>query len=317
MQTLARIRSWLGANLRNINGFDALREMVASAHREMVEMVASAHRDVLRLEEQLLEAERIHDLRYRDLMLLLAAREAGLSIKTFEVITDFPVALASDDHKVPLGTLNDNTRCPRFVAACERVLQKPLRFMDLGCAGGGLVLDFLLRGHEAIGLEGSDLSLRTLRAEWRVLPHNLFTCDVTKPFFVRRATEQASAVFDVVSAWEVLEHLSEGELPQFFENVHRHLSPEGFFVGSIATFPCEAPETGAQYHRTVQARGWWEGRFQESGLAFLDDHPFTLRDFFRGTGNGPDDWDACKDPNLGFHFVARKVHGCEDDLQQR
>jgi hypothetical protein len=55
--------------------------------------------------------------------------------------------------------------------------------MDLGCSGGGIILDALLRGHMAIGLEGSDVSLKQQRAEWRVIPNHLFTCDITKPFY--------------------------------------------------------------------------------------------------------------------------------------
>ena len=92
---------------------------------------------------------------------------------TFEVITSSPVAAASNDHKVPLGTINDNTRCPRFVAACERVFRKPLRFMDLGCAGGGLVLDFLLRGHGPSDSKAATYHSGTCGRNTQ-LPHSLF-----------------------------------------------------------------------------------------------------------------------------------------------
>jgi hypothetical protein len=57
--------------------------------------------------------------------------------------------------------------------------------MDLGCSGGGLVFDFLLRGHTAVGIEGSDFSQKSQRAEWRLLNQcNLLTADITKPFQV-------------------------------------------------------------------------------------------------------------------------------------
>jgi hypothetical protein len=32
---------------------------------------------------------------------------------------------------------------------------------------------------------------------------------------------------------------------------------------------------------------------------------FNIKDFPRGSGNGPYDWDAIKNPDLGFHIVAR------------
>jgi hypothetical protein len=94
-----------------------------------------------------------NDLRYRDILLLLHRPKPFVSEKGFTVQTDYPVAYESNDHRFPWGTKNDNTRPPRFVAACERHFpDQTLRYMDLGCSGG-LVFDFLLRGHMAVGIE--------------------------------------------------------------------------------------------------------------------------------------------------------------------
>ncbi|MGB1548571.1 MAG: hypothetical protein ACPHIA_08600, partial [Alphaproteobacteria bacterium] len=71
----------------------------------------------------------------------------GVAIKT-----DYPVALASNDHLHPRGTMNDNTRHPRFVTALREWLGDDLSYLDLGCAGGGLVFDFLINGFEAYGI---------------------------------------------------------------------------------------------------------------------------------------------------------------------
>ena len=83
--------------------------------------------------------------------------------------TAHPVAYTSNDHRFPWGTKNDNTRSPRFCAAIERHFGRRVSALDLGCSGGGIVFDFLLRGHFAMGLEGSDFSLKTQRAEWRLI----------------------------------------------------------------------------------------------------------------------------------------------------
>src|SRR5262249_44912073 len=150
----------------------------------------------------------------------------------------------------------DNTRLPRFVSACERFFitrgEQPRRltYLDLGCAGGGLVLDFLLRGHEAFGIEGSDFSLLAQRGEWGLLPGNLFTADITKPFSLNRATDGTPICCDVLSAWEVMEHIADEDLPQLFDNILRHMKQDGFFVGSIATEPVPIDKkTGAIYHQ--------------------------------------------------------------------
>jgi cyclopropane fatty-acyl-phospholipid synthase-like methyltransferase len=179
--------------------------------------------------------------------------------------------------------------------------------MDLGCSGGGLVLDFILRGHRAIGLEGSDFSSRSQRAEWRLLKNNLLTCDITKPFYLRDKTTSKVMQFDVISAWEVMEHIADKDLPQLFNNIMLHLSNGGIFIGSIATVSDGNSQTGAVYHQTIESQQWWRDRFRKLGMQFIDDHPFTFYDFCRGTGNGPIDENYLQHPDIGFHFVARKL----------
>jgi 2-polyprenyl-3-methyl-5-hydroxy-6-metoxy-1,4-benzoquinol methylase len=120
----------------------------------------------------------------------------------YRVITDHPVALDSEDHQIPGGTMHDNSTNPVFNRKLYQLLSHlpKLRVMDLGCAGGGFVKSLVDDGHEAIGLEGSDYSLHWdgpggteqeratrkpgKRAEWATIPDRLFTCDITRPFQV-------------------------------------------------------------------------------------------------------------------------------------
>jgi Methyltransferase domain len=216
---------------------------------------------------------------------------------------DRPVALDSDDHRFPWGTRNDNTRSPRFRWKCEQVFGRKIRLLDIGCAGGGLVLDFLLAGHFALGLEGSDYSLRTQRACWRLIPNHLMTCDATRPFRILDPSRQAMR-FDVISAWEVLEHIREADLKQFFENVRSHLTEDGIFAASVATSEDGDPRTGAVYHVTVKDRDWWLDRCAGAGLEPVD-NLFEPLDFPRGSGNGVYDWSVLTNPEVGFHLVLR------------
>jgi SAM-dependent methyltransferase len=220
----------------------------------------------------------------------------------YRLATDHPVAINSDDHLQPRGTMNDNSRSPRFVAACERQFGRSLQALDLGCAGGGLVRDFLISGHRAFGLEGSDASKLAQRAEWRLIPDHLQTCDITKQFTIYDSGEEI-AQFDVISAWEVLEHLPAETLPLLFANIARHLAPGGLFIGSVAQFEDRDPVTGAVWHVTLKAREWWCDMIRSAGMEPMAS-PFRLRDHVRGSGNGPHDWDAGLQPELGFHIAA-------------
>ena len=220
----------------------------------------------------------------------------------YRLSTEHPVAVHSDDHKFPLGTAQDNTRYPRFIAKCEEVLGGSINALDLGCAGGGLVLDFLTKGHEAMGLEGSDHPKKNQLFQWKWLKDRLHTCDITKPFQITTPTG-AQAQFDVVSMWEVLEHIEEPDLPQLFKNVKTHLSSRGIFCASVATFECGDSVTGAVWHKTVRPKEWWHDQLTKAGLEPVE-NLFTVRDFPRGSGNGALDWDELKNPEMGFHIVA-------------
>jgi 2-polyprenyl-3-methyl-5-hydroxy-6-metoxy-1,4-benzoquinol methylase len=222
---------------------------------------------------------------------------------TIELRTGHPVALASNDHTHPWGAKNDNTRSARFCRAIERHFRRNLVALDLGCSGGGLVFDFLVRGHLAIGLEGSDYSLRAQRAEWRVIGPWLRTCDITKPFELHDTRTGRRQAFDVVTMWEVLEHIREDDLAAVFHNVVAHLREDGLFVGSIALG--DDVVDGVSYHPTVRPREWWRATFAAAGLSMIEPTMFDVADFCRGTGNGPMDPDFAVDPARGFHFVAR------------
>ncbi|WP_331299651.1 class I SAM-dependent methyltransferase [Methylobacterium oryzae] len=241
--------------------------------------------------------------RQRDILETLI-RGSAVEPVDLRVATANPLAGDTPDHLFPRGTAADNTRSPRFVAACETHFGFPLRHLDIGSAGGGLVWDFTRRGHFSIGIEGSDWSRKEQRAEWRTIPDRLFTADVRFPF---RVEDGAGAVqqFDLVTAWELFEHIPETDLPTLLHSIHQHLRPGGVVVASIATFAdCDA--AGHEFHATIRDRTWWETAFAASGLDPVQS-PFQLRDYPRGSGNPRAyDWDAHANPELGFHIVARR-----------
>lgn len=166
------------------------------------------------------------------------------------------------------------------------------------------MLDFLLRGHNALGIEGSDFSLNMQRATWKHLSSkNLFTVDATKPYTIYDS-KQSLFKADVISAWEFFEHIPENKIECVFDNISRIIKNDGIFIGSISTYPDE--DNGIVYHHTVRPVDWWRDVFKNSGFVMIENSNFTVDDFCRGSGNGLLDWDVRKQPWYGFHFIAKK-----------
>jgi len=186
-----------------------------------------------------------------------------------KVMTQFPVAVDSPDHLFPAGTKNDNSTNRSFILLMNRQLtekfpHEQLKFLDLGCAGGQLVRDFRDLGYVSVGLEGSDYSLKHKRANWPFLVgKNLFTCDITKPFEIKTTGEKVTK-FNLITAWEVLEHIPSGGLEGVFNNIVSHLKKGGYFIASTSS---SSAEEGPQYHQTIMTNLRWreyiEGKFKE------------------------------------------------------
>lgn len=224
----------------------------------------------------------------------------------YQVETEFPVAVSSDDHNHPRGTIHDNSTNRRFNRKLYETLGRStgIRLLDIGCAGGGFVRSLIEDGNEAIGVEGSDISRRLRTGEWGHVPLHLFTADVTKPFQVSTVSS-TPVLFDCITAWEVLEHIPEVALPTLFDNIKRHLKADGIFVGSIDMTPDGNHLTGANYHLSLFSKSVWLEKFRTAGFAEVTGHPFVTADYVRGHGQGLRDW--CPEDGDGFHVVMKRL----------
>ena len=197
------------------------------------------------------------------------------------------VAYDSPDHLHPWGTKQDNSRNPRFnhkLYALHGRDREPLWILDMGCSGGGFVKDCLDEGCFAIGLEGSDFSKRHRRAEWRTIPDNLFTADVTRPFDIQGEFGDGirPVQFDAITCWEMIEHIAEGSLKQVADNVRKHLKPGGLWIMSVATM--DDIQNGVNLHQTVKPRAWWLAKFKELGFHHLEEYVrYFNTQFVRGS----------------------------------
>jgi len=182
-----------------------------------------------------------------------------------KVETEYKIAFDSPDHMVPCGTKIDNSTNRSFVLLMNRLLcrefpNRQLRFLDLGCAGGQLVKDFKDLGYISVGLEGSDYSLKHKRANWPLLAgKSLFTCDIAKPFEIK--LEDKRIKFNLITAWEVLEHIRTEELDNVFKNIINHLEEGGYFIASTAS--SSSTSEGLELHQTRMVNEEWRRYIQE------------------------------------------------------
>jgi hypothetical protein len=220
--------------------------------------------------------------------------------------TSHPIALMSNDHLVPDSTSEGLARPTAFVTHCMDVLGKDIRCLDLGVGAAGLVFEYVANGLTAVGIDGSDYCRKNRIGYWPVLPNNLYTCDITHPFCFKWP-DGGRVSFDLITMWEVLEHILESDLGMLLKNVKEHLGKDGYFIGSISLIEY-SDQSGIPYHVTLKKKSWWNDKFQENGMSIVDDQPFNINLFCRGNGPRFQDFhNYSKDPDSGFHFVAKLI----------
>lgn len=177
----------------------------------------------------------------------------------FHLVTAYHLALESMDYLYPYGASQDNNRCQEFN---DELKKYPGSVLDLGCAGGGFVKDMLDEGRPAIGLEGSDYCKRFNKFEWATIPDSLFLCDITKPFTL--LTEDLKlAQFNIITLWEVLEHIELSGMDQLFDNILLHLAPDGLiFATASRGHSMHRFYKEVDLHRTRKPRDWWIRQFK-------------------------------------------------------
>jgi len=218
--------------------------------------------------------------------------------------TDYPVASESLDHLHPLGALGNNESTP-FVQRLLSLRQVDA-YLDLGCAGGGLVVQMANAGVPiSVGLEGSPVAATSERSSWGNAPANatLFTCDITKPFELTDG-EGNVIQFTVITAWEVLEHIKEEDLAGIFNNINRHTSTrlDAWCIFSVSTD--ESWSEGVDLHVTKRDREWWLDTFEKNGWKETTD---IQNAFHRNEENHTlSEW-MCNGPNT-LQFALEKIN---------
>ena len=232
--------------------------------------------------------------------------------------TSHPIAEQSKDRLIPGGSMMDSTSNPEFAVLARKLFvdKRPFSLLDLGCSDGSAVMDILQlkENHEefkyhnifAAGLEGSDYPLIRRRGYWQkqYVGKNLFLCDISEPFDLfsvnvnEHCWKEVNYKFDVVTSWEVMEHIPEGQLPTLCENVKKHLVPDGVWIMSISN-------QSGYHHETIRPRDWWLKMFDKEGLVHSDEiFRYFDGNFVRGPWE-PSSFNLClrtKEMESGIYF---------------
>lgn len=191
---------------------------------------------------------------------------------------DSKIAYDSPDHINPWGSKRDNSKSKMFMRKLFFLFwnRKNIpKILDLGCSGGGFIRDCTNNGYFGIGLEGSDYSKIRNRAEWVTIPDSLFTCDISRKFLLKDDKNKILK-FDLITAWEFLEHIPKSRVSQVIKNIKKHINKEGIFIGSICN-GSDKPE-GIELHLTQENKEWWLNEFRKEGL-------YEKKEFYSFFGN--------------------------------
>jgi SAM-dependent methyltransferase len=192
---------------------------------------------------------------------------------TFRLETKKKIAKDSPDHLCPVGCVNDNFSSSGLI---DEVLQyfsgRKITALDLGCAGGQFAVDFIDRGHNAIGLEGSSHALLGSGKEnWeKYFNTNLFLCDLTEEYQLYE--NDVPLEVDYIHSEEVFEHIHPDKLDIFLQQIRKHLKDDGICSFGISLVHHEMVVNGKMYflHQSVFPAEWWKNKLIENGFEILE-----------------------------------------------
>jgi len=189
--------------------------------------------------------------------------------------TEYPGAFESLDHLYPIGSVNDNFSSMDLISEVSAYfgINNQISVLDLGCAGGKFICDFINQGDVAVGLEGSSTAIEGAgKYNWKKYYNkNLFLCDIGKPFNI--LNDSSTLKFDFIHSEEVFEHIPEENIDQLLQNVKNHMKENTicmFGISIITSIHTQPDGTEVDLHVTIKPAEWWIEKFENNGLQLCE-----------------------------------------------
>lgn len=138
----------------------------------------------------------------------------------------------------------------------DRLKELRGRSLDVGCGAGFVVA---LLGSPTFGFEahGVDVSQEGVDRAEKITPAGRVA--VMRPGKI----PHADGAFDLVTCFDVLEHLDEPDILVLRDELRRVLTPGGLlFCSASCRESASVDHNGENLHRTIQPPAWWAGVFE-------------------------------------------------------
>ena len=142
-----------------------------------------------------------------------------------------------------------------FINKSKKFFGKNYSHLDLGCGSGSLIYYSREENIDAVGIDNI-LDQKSKYAFWLSKYKNAYlNTDITKDFQIYSKEEDAK--FDLITLWEVFEHIEKQDLPILIKNIAKHMNKNSLLIGSVCTIRDENPLKKSVYHKTVENKDWW------------------------------------------------------------
>lgn len=146
----------------------------------------------------------------------------------------------------------------RALFAVLAILGKPQTFMDIGCGTGALV-KLMIKLENSWDPEEWAIGIELWQPDYDTLERRHFTVDLRDQYDYGRQ-------FELVTCWEVGEHLPEESADTLCDTIALHVQPGGYLV-----FTAAPPGQGGDHHINEQPQSYWSEKLTARGLGYDKD----------------------------------------------
>lgn len=174
--------------------------------------------------------------------------------------------VVAEEEKYRLAQFSPGYRA--CLQAADRLSMLSGRSLDLGC-GVGFVLELLAGARFNFEVYGADISdTCTSQSAERVTTINGMSADRVT-LLDGQQLPYDSEFFELVTCFDMLEHLDESDIKITLSEIERIISPGGYFFGSVSCRKSGWNDRfGENLHRTVRSVDWWIDQVQGDRYEF-------------------------------------------------